>query len=199
MKLFDGRAAWPFSAPQYWIYPLQTVVAGVLLLRGWRHYSMGRPRGLPVGLGVGALVFLLWIAPQQWLGFPARAEGFDPWFFQAPAANGAGLVLRFLRLVVVVPLLEEIFWRGFLARWLIDHHFESVPFGAFQWRAFAITTLGFCFEHLPSDWPAALLTGAFYNWVAYRTRSLATCVVAHALTNLLLGIYVMKTGQWGFW
>ena len=107
--------------------------------------------------------------------------------------------LRFLRCVVVVPLLEEIFWRGFLLRELIHPDFTKVPFGSFSWASFSIVTVGFCLEHSPADWPAALLTGALYNLVAYRTRSLAACVLAHAVTNLILGIYVMETKQWGFW
>ena len=50
-----------------------------------------------------------------------------------------------------------------------------------------------------ADWPAAALTGALYNFVAYRTRSLSACVLAHALTNALLGLWILRTGQWGFW
>ena len=104
-----------------------------------------------------------------------------------------------LALVVVVPLLEEIFWRGFLLRELIHPDFTKVPFGTFSWASFGIVTAGFCLEHSPADWPAAILTGALYNLVAYRTRSLAACVLAHAITNLILSVYVMETKQWGFW
>ena len=54
-------------------------------------------------------------------------------------------------------------------------------------------------EHQPADYPAALLTGALFNWIAIRTRSLSSCILAHAITNLLLGFYIMATRQWGFW
>ncbi len=84
-------------------------------------------------------------------------------------------------------------------RILIAEPFTGVPFGAFSWRSFAIVTAGFCLEHQPADWPAAILAGALYSLVAYRTRSLSSCVLAHTVTNLLLGLYVMRTGQWGFW
>ena len=102
-------------------------------------------------------------------------------------------------LLVVVPLVEEIFWRGFLLRLLIDEDFERVPFGTFSWFSFSIVTLGFALSHSPADWPAALVTGALYNAVAYRTKSLSSCILTHAVTNLLLGLWIMKTGQWGFW
>jgi uncharacterized protein len=109
------------------------------------------------------------------------------------------IVFRFLRLVLVVPLLEEIFWRGFLLRFLVNENFDDVPFGKFSWLSFTIVALAFGFSHPRADWPAAMLTGMLYNWVAYRTKSLSTCVLTHAVTNLLLGLWIMKTGQWGFW
>src|SRR6202030_3615984 len=102
---------------------------------------------------------------------------------------------RFLRLVLVVPLLEEIFWRGFLLRYLINEKFTGVRMGAFSWLSFAVVTLGFGFTHSQADWLAALVTGALYNFVAYRTKSLASCVAAHAITNLLLGIWIVGTRQ----
>jgi hypothetical protein len=197
---WDGAAIWVVSAPRYWVFPLQTVIGGALLAKGWRLVGMRAPRHLLPAFFVGAMAFALWIAPQEWLGFPLRKEGFDPEFFGAsgwPYALNLGA--RFLRLVVVVPLIEEIFWRGFLLRYLIDADFTKVPFGTFSWKSFAIVTVAFCLEHSAPDWPAALATGALYNLLACRTHNLAACVFAHATTNLLLGIYVLHARQWGFW
>jgi CAAX protease family protein len=140
------------------------------------------------------------VAPQQFLGFTPRPDGFNPDFLAAnPARYWATVIFRFLRLVVVVPLVEEIFWRGFLLRYFIKEDFEHVPFGTFSRLSFGIVTTLFGFSHSMADWPAALLTGAVYNGVAYRTKSLSSCVLTHALTNLLLGLWIMKTKQWGFW
>lgn len=196
--LFDGMAAWPVAHSIYWVLPLQTLVSGALLWHYWPRYALSRPSGAGWGLLVGTFVFGLWIAPR-WLTGTPRLDGFDPHFFAGPLAYAANLSLRFIRLVVVVPLLEEIFWRGFLARYLVDQDFLQVPVGRFTWLSFTATTLGFCFEHTRPDWPAAFLTGMLYNFVAWRTRSLSTCVLTHALTNLLLGLYVMRTGEWGYW
>ncbi|PYK56850.1 MAG: hypothetical protein DME47_01125 [Verrucomicrobia bacterium] len=63
----------------------------------------------------------------------------------------------------------------------------------------AVVTVAFTFSHSRPDWPAAVITGALYNAVAYRTQSLASCVLAHAVTNLLLGLWIMQTRQLGFW
>jgi CAAX prenyl protease-like protein len=118
-----------------------------------------------------------------------------PW----PALYRGELILRLARTALVVPLLEEIFWRGFLLRYLIDEKFETVPMGAYAWKANAVVVIGFMLEHSSQDWAAALVAGLLYNVVAYRTRSLSCCVLAHAVTNALLAGFILSTRQWGFW
>jgi CAAX prenyl protease-like protein len=194
-----GNSFW-LRSPEYWVYPLQTGVCGLVLWRFRRLYAMSPPNRWPFGIAVGVAVFALWIFPQAFLGYSPRRVGFNPDIF----ANEAPLywvtvVLRFARLVVVVPLVEEIFWRGFLLRYLIDEQFDRVEFGAFSWLSFGVVTMAFGLSHSMPDWPAALATGMLYNVVAYRSRSLSTCVVTHAVTNLLLGLWIMHTKQWGFW
>ena len=172
---------------------------------GWfrRDYPRAaNARALLFGAAIGLLVFALWVSPQAVFHAARRENGFDPTPLAAsesPALYHLTLALRFVRLVVTVPLLEEIFWRGFLLRYLVKEDFLSLPFGACTRFSFAVVSLGFMLEHNPPDYPAALVTGVLYNWVAARTRSLPACVLAHALTNALLGWYVMHTRQWGFW
>jgi CAAX prenyl protease-like protein len=200
-KLSDGSAgAWWWSEPHFWVFPLQTIVCGWLLWRWWGRYCLTWPRGSAVAVAIGVLVLAIWVAPQLWLSYPARLKGFDPTYFgRSGWAFDLTVALRFVRLVIVVPLVEEIFWRGYLLRMLIADPFTEVPVGTFSWKSFSIVTAGFCLEHQPADWPAAILCGMLYNLVAYRTHSLSACVLAHAITNLLLGVFVMRTGQWGFW
>lgn len=194
-----GGAFWLVS-PEFWIYPAQTILCGALLLWFWREYELRAARQIAFALLIGAGVFCLWISPQVLFGFAPRLDGFNPEVFSAqPAAYWTTLILRFLRLVVVVPLVEEIFWRGFLLRYFINEKFHAVPIGAFSWLSFAVATAGFGFTHSRPDWIAAFVAGALYNCVAYRTKSLASCVLAHAVTNLLLGLWIMQNRQWGFW
>lgn len=198
-KLGEGLASWPLAEPRYWVNPLQTILCGALLAYYWRDYRLEKPRGIVFTLLIGVMVFAVWVAPQALRLAAPRLDGFEPDFFGGGAAYAANVSVRFLRLVIVVPLLEEIFWRGFLLRYIINPDFTKVPFGTFEWRSFAIVTVGFCLEHQMPDWPAAIVAGALFNLVAYRTKSLSACVLAHAVTNLLLGIYVLQTRQWGFW
>lgn len=186
--------------PEYWIYPLQTILCAVCLVWFWKEYDFGGKRGLGFGLVIGLAALAVWISPQWIFGMSPRTEGFDPTFFE----ENTGLywmtvVTRFARLVVVVPLAEEIFWRGFLMRYLVNEKWRTVPFGTYTRLSFFVVAVLFMFEHTLEDWPAALVTGILYNLVAVRTKSLAACVIAHAVTNLGLGLYIMSTRQWGFW
>ena len=188
------------AAPELWLYPLQTLLCAGLLIYFWRAYEFQPLRRPLFTIGIALLVLIVWIAPQQFLHYPPRLDGFNPDLVAAnPGLYWATLGLRFLRLVVIVPLVEEIFWRGFLLRYLISERFETVPLGTFSWLSFSAVTLAFCFSHSAPDRPAALVCGALYNLVAYRTKSLSSCVLAHALTNLSLGLWIVTTKQWGFW
>ena len=189
------------TLPEYWVYPVQTLFCGALVVRFGRAYELGRPRRTGFALLIALVVFAIWISPQALLGFAPRRIGFNPLllFDQRSPLYWLELVFRFARLVVVVPFVEEIFWRGFLLRFLIDENFERVPLGAFSWFSFAVVTIGFALSHSPPDWVAALIAGGLYNAVAYRTKSLSSCIFAHAITNLLLGLWIMQTKQWGFW
>ncbi|MEO5721192.1 MAG: CAAX prenyl protease-related protein [Chthoniobacterales bacterium] len=194
-----GDAFWLQSA-EHLVYPVQTIFCAALLVWYWRHYEFHRLARIFFSIAVAVFVVVLWISPQAFFGVAARTDGFNPETFAIGSiAYWGALGMRFLRLVIVVPLVEEIFWRGFLLRYLIDEKFASVPFGKFSWLSFGVVTVAFTFAHSSADWMAAAVTGALYNFVAYRTRSLSSCVLAHAVTNLLLGLWIVYTKQWGFW
>jgi CAAX prenyl protease-like protein len=199
IKPMHGQSLW-LSAPEFWVYPLQTLACAVLLIVFWRRYEFHPVRQFWFVLLVGVVSLVIWIAPQALFGAAPRGDGFNPDVMAAnPAAYWATVLLRFFRLVVVVPLIEEIFWRGFLLRYFIDEKFERVPFGAFSWLSFSVVTLAFTFSHSSADWVVAAIVGALFNLVAYSTKSLTSCVLVHAITNLLLGLWIMHTKQWGFW
>ena len=198
--LIDLLSKLGVSNSQYWVFPLQTLVCGALVTVFWKRYDLAFPRRILFTVAIALLVLGIWVSPQELFGKPHRLDGFDPTVFTPGSLPyWATLGFRFLRMAVVVPFVEEIFWRGFLLRYLIKEDFESVPFGTFTWRSFGIVTVFFMLEHQPADYPAAFATGILFNWIAIRTRSLSSCILAHAITNLLLGFYIMATRQWGFW
>lgn len=194
-----GDSFW-LQHPEHWLYPLQTLTCAALLWFYWREYELHAVARIFFTLAIGLVVFVIWIAPQAFFSAAPRTDGFNPEVFAAgSAAYWSTIALRFLRLVIIVPLVEEIFWRGFLLRYLIDEKFTAVPFGKFSWLSFGVVTIAFTFVHSSADWIAAAICGVLYNLVAYHTRSLTSCILAHALTNLLLGLWIVSTRQWGFW
>jgi CAAX prenyl protease-like protein len=99
--------------------------------------------------------------------------------------------------VLVVPLMEELFWRSFAMRFMIRSDFKSVPLGKFSWFSFLIVAIAFGFEH--HQWLPGIVAGLVYAGVLYRSKNLFSPILSHAVTNLLLGIYVLSTAKWGFW
>ncbi len=188
---------------EHWVYPLQTLLCGGALFFFRRSYTFDFPkafRNLPLVVGVGLLVFALWVFPAFLPGAKPRLDGFDPTLLaESPSLYILAIVFRLLRLVVVVPFMEEIFWRGFLQRYLIKEAFEKVPFGSFTPVSFFGVAAAFMLVHHTADWPAAFLCGLLYGLIACHTKSLGGCVLVHAVTNLLLGTYILMTRQWGFW
>jgi uncharacterized protein len=195
----DSGMLW-LAQPKYWIYPLQTLVCGGLVVWFWKEYDFGSVRAWPMGVLAGLVALVLWVSPQAFFEFPPRTGGFNPDLFASqPTIYWLNLIARFARMVIVVSLVEEIFWRGFVMRFLINEDFKKVPFGAYTPLSFFGVAILFTLEHGMSDWPAAILTGLIYNGLAVRSKSLWACIVAHGVTNFGLGLYTVATKQWGFW
>src|ERR1039458_6009699 len=105
-------------------------------------------------------------------------------------SNPFFITVRVLESAILVPVLEELFWRGWLMRWVIRPDFESVPLGQYTALSFWAVALLFATEHGPY-WEVGLIAGVSYNWWLVRTRNLADCMLAHAVTNALLAGYVL--------
>ena len=187
----------------YYLYPLKTVVVGYLLYRFRKEYDdlnfkelLGIPKTLIVSC-VGVLVFMLWIHMDWTLSASATPPGFNPTLLPDVAVRIIMIFFRIIGAVLVVPLMEELFWRSFLIRYIIDNDFEKVRIGTFTWGSFLITIALFGAEHYYIY--AGIMAGVAFNLILYKTRSLAQCVLAHAVTNLALSLYVVFTGKWQFW
>lgn len=148
---------------------------------------------------VGLVVFALWVGLEgryPAFSFLGKRSAFDP----AVLSSGWRWVFvatRFFGLVLLVPLIEELFWRSFLIRWLIDPDFLKVPIGRVTPMAAGVTSVVFALSH--PEWLPALLTGLLWAWLLWRTESLSACVLSHSVANLALGIYVVATGDWKYW
>ena len=157
-------------------------------------------------LAVAVGVFALWIAPDMLI--PGWR---DSWIFQngitgslhlsmpvASRSDPVVLTLRIARAAILVPIIEELFWRAWLPRVLVAKDFRTVPLGHYSTMSFVATAVLFASEHGPY-WEVGLAAGLIYNWWMFRTRSLGDLILAHAVTNLLLGLFVVATGRWEYW
>ena len=112
----------------------------------------------------------------------------------------AALVLRFFRAVVVVALVEELFWRGYLMRLMVNlDHPWKVPFGTHSWKAYWMTTLCFMAVHQPVDYCGAFIYGSLAYLLAVWRKNLCAVIVMHAAANALLGWAALAWGKYGLW
>ncbi len=187
----------------------------LLWMRPWRYYPGLQRRHLLPAVGLGAAVFVLWVGfesalVQRWL--PGLAEVYQRWAvfpfgelravtdFQPynPAVCGWPLALmRLAGSAFVIAIIEEFFWRGFLYRWVRSLDFLDIDPGQLHWPAFLGVAAIFAIEH--SEWLAGLMTGLAYGYFYIRTRDIWALALAHVVTNLLLGLYVLGTGAYHFW
>lgn len=203
------QGKWGGEASRYWFYLLKTVVGAWLI---WAMYPLVSELRWKISLpaviaGVG--VFILWIGLDeaiQWMGFPnsypkiggAQAD----WNPHAQFGTDTALAwfviaMRLLGTTLVVPPMEEVFYRSFLYRYIVKPDFTLVPFNCFHALAFFLTAGLFASTH--REWLAALLCGFIYQGLVLRQNRLGDAITAHAITNFLLGLWVIWRGAWHFW
>ncbi|MFN0186928.1 MAG: CAAX prenyl protease-related protein [Aquabacterium sp.] len=186
-----------------WIYAVTVVAVGAMLLFWWREYGELARQNLPsaaeaaLSVAVGAAVFGLWIhLDAPWMTLGEATAAFKP----VDAAGQLDMPLIVVRLIgaaLLVPVMEELFWRSFLMRWVENPTFEGVDPRRVGLKAIMLSTFVFMLAH--TLWLAAIIAGLAYAWLYVRTGKLWTAVIAHAVTNGVLGIWVVQTGQWQFW
>ena len=211
-------APWWRQDPAQFVYPIQTLVTLGFLIRYWSDFTFNwSVKWALVGVVFGAVGIGFWLLPTalydawgmtgkaegvlKFLGFAARKEGFDPGLFQNPIAYWASLVFRVFRAAVIVALVEEIFWRGFLMRFVCDWEgdYWKQPFGRARWISYGVVTGLFMAAHAPVDYAGAFIYGSLTYLLCVWSKNLGACVIMHGTANFLMGLYIMRTGNYGLW
>jgi CAAX prenyl protease-like protein len=196
MPLAHGTSAEP------WLTVARGVVAAIVLVAFWRHYVELREaprlelREWALAIGVGLLVFGAWIAFDSGWAVLGEATPFDP---RRPDGR-LDLPLTALRvfgMVAAVPVMEELFWRSFLMRWIDRRDFLSKDARTVGAGAFALSCGLFASEH--ALWFAGLLAGVAYGALYVRTGNLRVPILSHAITNATLATWILATGSWHLW
>jgi uncharacterized protein len=191
--------------PAEWFLPIRFILVLAMILIFSRGYIPLRPSFPVASAGIGVLVFLIWIGPDVLFGYRNHWLVTNSVTGSPLSTASEGLrhnipfiVLRVTSTAILVPLLEELFWRGWLMRWLIRKEFLKVPVGTYETTAFWLVAILFASEH-GSYWEVGLIAGVIYNWWSWRTRNLADCFLAHGVTNGILAGYVLLADQWQYW
>lgn len=155
---------------------------------------------LAMAVALGIAVTVLWVGLER-LPYPKFAlsgarQAFNP-FLLPPIGRVTFLAARMFGLVLLVPVMEELFWRSFVLRFVIDPEFGRVPMGTVTPMAAAVSSGLFAAAH--PEWLPALLTGLAWAWLLWKTKNLRACAISHAVANLGLGLYVLATGNWQLW
>lgn len=191
-----------------------TIAAMWYVLAGYRQFPF---RISPLAIAVGIVGVVLWIGLSR-LGLEdhvVKLLGRDSTLVgllglgERPAYNPLDqlaatpvwaytfLAIRFLGLALIVPIIEEFFLRGFLMRCVMADRWWEVPFGQVTTAAIILGTLVPVIYH--PEKLAALVWFSLVTWLMVRTKNIWDCVAAHAVTNLLLGVYVVTQQQWQLW
>lgn len=201
------------EAARYWIYFFKSVVGAWLIWETWPFVKEMRLNFSWDAVAVGVGVLVMWVGIDGF--YPGLSElsikiGLSeppkyptlPWNPHAQFGQGSDLawffiVARILGSSLVVPFLEEVFYRSFLYRYIAKSDFESVPLRQFIPLPFLATSLVFAFSH--EQWLAGILCGFAYQGLVIWKKRLGDAIVAHGITNLLLGLWVVWKGDWKFW
>jgi CAAX prenyl protease-like protein len=200
-KVVPALSAWQ-TPVDLWLYPVKTAVALAPLVYFWPEYGELAPRNargakdLLLAGAAGLLVYLAWVRMDWSWASRGNASGYDP-FVTGALSGGILAAVRVMGAASVVPIIEELFWRSFLLRYVISPRFESVPLGTFTTTSFVVTTVLFGLEHRLVV--AGMMAGAVYSLLLYRSRQLWTSIFAHAVTNLALATHVLVTREWFWW
>ena len=187
-------------------YPIgYAIKVGIVAVVAWLCRSAWRdlrpwPGTLTIAasIGIGLGIAVMWVGIDPYtpkFSILGGRVGFSPREL-AVGPRVLFLLARGLGLVVLIPLIEELFYRSFLIRWIVDPDFQRVPIGKSTWAAMLISAGLFASTH--PEWLAALLTGLIWSWWVGRTKSVSACVVSHAAANIGLAIYTFWTDDWSF-
>jgi CAAX prenyl protease-like protein len=144
----------------------------------------------------GVAVFFIWVLPEGLYPQIGYSE-FNPYKLTSGYSILFLIAFRMIGASLVVPVMEELFWRSFALRFAIRSDFQSVPLGQFSWFSFIIISILFGLEH--HRWLVGIVAGLIYAGVLYQSRNLFVPILSHAITNFLLGLYVLWAQNWSFW
>ncbi len=211
MTVLAMRGALEGRIDTRWLYSAQAGGAALALAVLARHYHELRRNAhdadrvhlsmllsnWAISVGLGLTIAVMWVAlDAPWMRLGESSASFVP-TDNAGRTQVALVVIRLTGACLVVPLMEELFWRSFLMRWLDRRDFlRLLPEQA---SLFAIVGSSAVFALAHDRWLAAFISGVLFATLYRRTKQIWQAISAHAVANLSLGVYVIQQGAWNLW
>lgn len=211
-ELDPNAEARPYEKSLYpTLYSIACIAALIAVLFALPGYLKHPFRISPFAIGVGVIGIFVWLGlwwlDKNFLGIghklaPNSRAAFNPFVELGPPTPAWWLYtfigIRMLGLCLVIPIAEEFFARGFLIRYIEDIDWDQIPIGEVTWKGLAGIIVYGAMTH-PSEIVAAVAWFGLITWMYLKTKNIWDCVVAHGVTNLLLGVFVLATGTWELW
>jgi uncharacterized protein len=186
-------------------YVTKTLIVAVMLIVLWPHYTKIKWDYWWLGIVFGVLGVVQWVGMEKlllhfWPHYPRLStEAANPFAqIHSDSLRWTIIGIRWGGAFLLVPVMEELFWRDFLWRTVqAPNDFKLAKVGETDWMACLIVSLIFSAVHI--QWMTAIVWGLMVGGLLMLTRSLGACIIMHAVTNFLLGWYVLRTGDWYFW
>jgi len=175
---------------QFLSYILKIIIVGGILIFFWDKYKIRWKTNYSFPIMAGLVIFIVWVGLEGSYPLLGESSAYVPLSF-------AHVIAKLVGMVLLAPVIEELFVRNYLHRFMINTEYEKVKHGTFTWPAFLITTAFFGLAH--SRWLVGLITGVILNFVYYRQKNIGSCIVAHYAANLALAIFVLLTASWSLW
>jgi uncharacterized protein len=196
---------WPSLFPASYI--AKTFIVAIALVLLWRNFTKIQWNHWWLGIFVGIIGVVQWVGMEKLLlhhvgeyHFMTAPDPFDPFKqFSPPAGAWSFILIRMACATLVVPVMEELFWRDYLWRTILaPRDFLLARVGEWNWKAFLLVAIAFG-ATVHFEWLTAIVWGLLIGGLLIYTRSLGACIIAHGVTNFLLGIYVLIYHDWRFW
>jgi uncharacterized protein len=188
------------AASACWFYLAKTIVGAWLVWEMRPFVSEMRWAISWEAIAAGILIFAIWVGLDKfyphWMKSGAMGNPGEQ-FGRGSALAWLFMAVHILGMTLIVPPLEEVFYRSFLYRYVASQNFLSVPLNKFLPFPFIATAIVFGFSH--NEWLAGILCGAVFQWLVIRKNRLGDAMTAHAITNFLLGAWIVWRHAWNFW
>ena len=185
-----------------WLYVIKIIAVIVALRFFWHRFTelkqKPQSQDFIYAAVAGLIVFVIWIFPYpSWLASGNEVAGINPMLPNVSLQNSLWILSRILGATLVVSVTEELFWRSFIMRWFDNQNFLLIDPGKISAFAYIGSACLFAIEH--HLWLAGLFAGLVYGELYKTYKNLWIPIFAHAVTNGVLGVWILLTGNWQYW